>query len=60
MTSFITRLPGGPLTKAAALLVALVVLGAAVWTGVVVLGPDPSCGKGIEERGPDGRGGGGR
>ncbi|MGW2205009.1 hypothetical protein [Streptomyces sp. NPDC001774] len=54
MTSFITRLPGGPLTKAAALVVALAVLGAAVWAGIVVLGPDPACGKGIEERGPEG------
>ncbi|MFF5934006.1 hypothetical protein [Streptomyces sp. NPDC012508] len=54
MTSFIARLPGGPLTKAAALVVALAVLGAAVWAGIVVLGPDPACGKGVEERGPEG------
>ncbi|MFE5970432.1 hypothetical protein [Streptomyces sp. NPDC056463] len=54
MTSFIARLPGGPLTKAAALVVALAVLGATVWAGIVVLGPDPACGKGIEERGPEG------
>ncbi|MFD0428272.1 hypothetical protein ACFQ60_09480 [Streptomyces zhihengii] len=55
MTSFLRRLPGGPLTKAVALLGALVVLGGAAWIAYAVLGPDPACGQGIEERGPDGR-----
>ncbi|MFF3244620.1 hypothetical protein ACFYWY_12995 [Streptomyces sp. NPDC002870] len=54
MTSFIRRLPGGPLTKAGVLLVAVVVLIAAAWTGYAIFGPDPSCGKGVERRGPDG------
>ncbi|QNP61940.1 hypothetical protein [Streptomyces genisteinicus] len=55
MTSFLRRLPGGPLTKAVALLGALVVLGGAAWIAFAVFGPDPSCGEGIEERGPEGR-----
>ncbi|MET7617788.1 hypothetical protein [Streptomyces sp. NPDC005408] len=52
MTSFIRRLPGGPLTKAVALFVTLVVLGTAAWAGYRVFGPDASCGQGVEKRGP--------
>ncbi|WP_267243446.1 hypothetical protein [Streptomyces sp. PR69] len=54
MTTFLGRLPGGPVTKAAVACVALVFLTAAVWTGVRWFGPDPSCGPGVEWRGQDG------
>jgi len=54
MTSLLARLPGGPLTKAAAFVAALAVLGAALWTVIVVFLPDTSCGQGVEERGPEG------
>ncbi|MFD9219005.1 hypothetical protein ACFWDI_02975 [Streptomyces sp. NPDC060064] len=54
MTSFIRRLPGGPLTKAAVLLAALAMLGGAAWTGLAFFGTDPGCGKGVEKRGSEG------
>ncbi|MFF3455031.1 hypothetical protein ACFYXH_11985 [Streptomyces sp. NPDC002730] len=54
MTSFIRRLPGGPLTKAAVLLAVLAMLGGAAWTALAFLGPDPGCGKGVEKRGSEG------
>ncbi|MEU1281379.1 hypothetical protein [Streptomyces sp. NPDC005805] len=55
MTSYLRRIPGGPLTKAAVLTAVLIVLGAAGWVTAVLLRPDPACARGVEERGPEGR-----
>ncbi|MGW1199724.1 ABC transporter substrate-binding protein [Streptomyces sp. NPDC002536] len=42
----------GPVTKAVALAVVLVLTGLGGWAGWTLLQPDPSCGQGVEKRGP--------